>query len=468
MGMRVREIDESDVGRVIEIFRAVYSDDFPFQQFYDARWVKKGVFSDDIIWLVAEDESGTVVGSASVLLGSGDADDLIGEFGRLVVDPDAQTRGAGTALTEGLVEHARPWIEWGFAECRTVHPGAQKILSRLGFGSVGFEPFAYTLGERRESMALVARLFGNATRLRRNNPRVIPEVYPIAWQALRNTGLEGDVVSDRAPGYPWDDELVVEELPALEIRPLLRLGRSQAWDREIYGGVRVEHGYLKLTKASARYLVARRDRVPVGAIGYVYDPIDDKVRVTELIATDDRARGTLVRALLQHVTDQHSPVYIHVDVSAYAPDMQATLQQMGFFAAGYCPAMVFEGVERLDIVRMVKLGASWNPGPMQLLDAPGEMMQLVEKAFAEANRGCTVADIARGVGLLEGLGDREIAQVRSICSERDYERDETVFSAGEPSRQLYVVIDGGVRVVAEDGCTELAEVPRGQVFGEMA
>lgn len=155
-------------------------------------------------------------------------------------------------------------------------------------------------------------------------------------------------------------------------------------------------------------------------------------------------------------------------MSGYSPEMQATLAQLGFFAAGYCPAMIFEGVERLDVVRMVKLGAPWSPGPLELLEGPQAMMELVERAFEEANRGCTVADVARGARLLQGLGDHEIAQLHAICHERAYGPDETIFAAGAPGRELHIVVEGTVAIVAEDGSTELAEVRAGEIFGEMA
>ncbi len=52
--IEIRSITEEDVPRVIELYRAVYEESFPIQDFYDARWIKKGVFDDDICWLLAE------------------------------------------------------------------------------------------------------------------------------------------------------------------------------------------------------------------------------------------------------------------------------------------------------------------------------------------------------------------------------------------------------------------------------
>ena len=254
--MIIREIDEQDVDATIEVYRAVYGDDFPFQEFYDARWVKKGVFDDEIAWFVGEDEDG-VAGSAAVMLSVGDVDDLIGEFGRLVVKPGTRSRGTGTKLFEHCVQHARDRIEFGFAECRVVHRGAQKICDRLGFVNVGFEPLAYQLGERRESVAFFALVSESAGALRSNNPRVIPSVYPLACLALERCGLPADVVAEgQVDSYPIDDQVQVLEPQSEHMYRLLRIGSGRSINREILGGVRLETGYLKLARKRGEYIVA--------------------------------------------------------------------------------------------------------------------------------------------------------------------------------------------------------------------
>ncbi len=153
----IRRVAEDDVGAVVELYRAVYGDSFPYREFYDAQWIKKGVFDDDMVWLVAEHEQ-QIVGSAAVMLDVGDRNDLIGEFGRLAVHPDARGLGLGSLLLEHRVAHAEAGIEFGFAECRTAHPGAQKIATRTGFQVVGFEPLAYEVFGRRESGSSCAAL----------------------------------------------------------------------------------------------------------------------------------------------------------------------------------------------------------------------------------------------------------------------------------------------------------------------
>ena len=65
--MQIRLIEEGDAEATVELYRAVYGDDFPFQQFYDATWVKKGVFDDSMCWLVGE-KDGALLGSIAAML----------------------------------------------------------------------------------------------------------------------------------------------------------------------------------------------------------------------------------------------------------------------------------------------------------------------------------------------------------------------------------------------------------------
>ena len=78
--------------------------------------------------LVAEDvESGQVYGTASVVFDIGADSDLIGEFGRLAVLPEARGRGLGNRLMEARIEHIRNRLHVAVVENRTPHAFSQKI-----------------------------------------------------------------------------------------------------------------------------------------------------------------------------------------------------------------------------------------------------------------------------------------------------------------------------------------------------
>src|SRR5512140_114569 len=92
--MNIREIREEDIEQVIQLFRANYGDDYALPEFYDPQWVKRGIYSDHIIWLVIE-EGNSIVASGAAVLDFGDYNDQIAEIGRLVVNPEISGRGLG-------------------------------------------------------------------------------------------------------------------------------------------------------------------------------------------------------------------------------------------------------------------------------------------------------------------------------------------------------------------------------------
>ena len=80
------------------IFEAVYGGDYPYASFLDVQGLKRSIYSDDILMLVAVDPADdAVLGTGSVVFDIGAHSDLIGEFGRLAVHPGARGRGVGGA-----------------------------------------------------------------------------------------------------------------------------------------------------------------------------------------------------------------------------------------------------------------------------------------------------------------------------------------------------------------------------------
>ena len=143
----------------MELFLKIYGPDYPFKTFYDPMWLTKSIYSDDNIFMVAKEKQ-QIVGTGSVYLTAGGFSDLIGEFGRLVVNPDYGGKGAGTKIMNSLMDSVSEMVQFGFAECRVVHPGAQKIFERCRFFPTGFEPNKYQLATSRERVVFVTKLFG--------------------------------------------------------------------------------------------------------------------------------------------------------------------------------------------------------------------------------------------------------------------------------------------------------------------
>ena len=113
--MNIRPISEEDIEQVVQLFRLNYGDDYAIPEFYDPQWVKRGIYSDHIIWLVIE-QAGQVVASGAAMLDFGDYNDQIAEIGRLVVNPAVGGKGLGRTLLDALVDASDDRVEFAFGE----------------------------------------------------------------------------------------------------------------------------------------------------------------------------------------------------------------------------------------------------------------------------------------------------------------------------------------------------------------
>jgi len=385
MERELRPIDEQDIDQVIEIYRGCYGDDYPYKDFYKPTWIKKGVFDDSITWVVSA-EGDKICGTGAVMLEAGDHDDLIGEFGRLAINPEFRKQGVGLTVFNNLAQEAEKLIEFGFAEARTVHLGSQKVLESMGFVAVGYEPLKYYLVHR-ESFVIYAKLFGHASKLRNNRVLIIPEVEELARHSIKALGLVADIGVDTYAGrYPVDPTLDTETIDEFLMPRLLKIEFGRVVMPEIFGSLHLNYGYFKIKSQNAHYLIAKKEGEAVGAIGYTLDPIDKKMKIFELIAEDEFVKGYLIDELMWFA-DSAGMIYCEVDTSAYAPRIQKTFIAHGFRPIAYMPAMVFQDTERLDIIRFALVTGEHEPGEILLTEKGKEIQQMVmENTALNANK----------------------------------------------------------------------------------
>ncbi len=469
--MEIAQAVETDVPQIMKLYIKLYGRDYPFKKFYDTMWLTKSIYSDDNIFMVAR-EKNRIIGTGSVFLTAGGYSDLIGEFGRLVVDPEYGRKGAGTEIMNGLIDLVSKMIQFGFAECRVVHYGAQKISERCEFFPTGFEPNKYQLATARESVVFVTRLFEPALSLRRNNPRVIASIYPMAAKSMQNLDLPVDlIVEDDVDGYPTEKSFDTKELHSTGISPLLRIERGRLKNPEVFGNLSLTYGFFKIATNQAHYLVATDKGVTLGAIGFTVDVIDKKVKVLELIEFDDEVKGFLLATLDKLASQKYGAQYIEIDVSAYSPKMQKTLDRLGFVPVAYCPSMVFRGVERLDVVRMAKLLVPPDIRGIKLTDMSKDMFKLAMKDLECKKIGMEITEITRQSDIFHGLSDGELSQLAQICRMTSYPAGQTICKEGECGSDIFVLAEGKASVFAKKTGkkrSKIGTIKQGEIFGEMS
>ncbi|MDH5639990.1 MAG: GNAT family N-acetyltransferase [Nitrospira sp.] len=467
--IRVREVREEDVGQIREIFLAVYGTDYPHRELYDELWLKRSVFRDDALILVAEDaESGRVVGTASVLFDFGAHSDLVGEFGRLAVHPDYRRLQVGNLLMEERIEAIQNRLHVGLVVGRTVHPYAQRISLSHGFIAAGFLPLKHVF-RHRESFALLARYFGDALALRRNHPRIIPEAYPLASFVMSQPPLTPDFIvdEDSAP-YPSGGEYTIEQLQSEGYPTLLRIERGRVRNREIFGPMRLDYGFFKLQARQTRYFLARSGGQIVGAIGYTMDQVERTVRVFELIALADDVVRFLLAELERKCREEMGIDYIEIDVSAYAPRMQRTLLELNFLPVAYVPAMVFYQVERLDIVKMVRLNRLQDLGPLGLTEPVQALADIVMRGFSTCVIAPRMAQAIKEVPLFHGMNSEQAARLAGVCTVREIAAGERLFAQQDPADRLFLVLQGQVVISGGSPSAAIGTVRAGEICGEVS
>jgi ribosomal protein S18 acetylase RimI-like enzyme len=464
----IREATGRDVAAIREIFLACYGTDYTDPRYYDDALLTRLVYSDASLLLVAEDtERGLVVGTASVDLEVGAHSDLVGEFCRLAVHPTYRQRGAGKLLFSERLRHVQDRLQVGLVEARAAHCYAQRIAEAHQFAAVGFLPERWRLRER-ESLVLLARYFGNALELRHNHPRIIPEVHPLAHMALENCSLPQDAIVDEdAPAYPPGGSFAVEELTTEGYAALLRIERGRVRRREIFGPDRLHYGIFKLHARRSRYLIARDDGRIAGAVGFTLDPVDRAVRIFELIALNDEVVRFLLSDLERAGREQWECL-IEVDVSAHAPRMQRTLIELGFLPVAYLPALVFHEVQRLDVVKMVRLLTPPQVPTEGLTPSCAALAELVLRLFRNRTVAPRIARAVHHLPLFAGLNTEQVTRLAGVCGVATFTPGETIFREGQPGNEMYVVLQGEVLISVANSAATVGVVQSGECLGEMS
>lgn len=465
--IHVREAQPADAPAIRDIFLACYGDAYPYPQFRDVALLTKLIYSDDTLLLVAEDsESGRVLGTASVILEIGAFSDLVGEFGRLAVHPDARHRGIGQRLMDERLARVADRLHVGVTEARIVHPYTLRIAEAHQFRLVGFLP-QKILMSRRESLMPMVRYFGGSLDLRRNHPRIIPEAYPLAHQALVNCGLAPDLIVDEAsPAYPAATGFDLEDLTTEGYAALLRIERGRTKHREIFGPLRLHYGFFKLAARRSRYLIARDGGRIVGAIGFTLDAHEKLIEIFELISVDDQAIRFLLSELERRAREEWGIEYIDVDVSAYAPRMQRTLLELEFLPAAYVPALAFHDVERLDVIKMVRLLAPLDLGTLTLSPAAQTIADLVLHHFRQRAVLPRIAHAMGRLALFRGMDEEQSRRLASVCSITTFAAGQMLFRADTSGDELYVILAGEVEV--RSGDCQVGRVGPGECLGELS
>jgi hypothetical protein len=202
------------------------------------------------------------------------------------------------------------------------------------------------------------------------------------------------------------------------------------------------------------------------------------VRIFELITLDDDVIRFLLSELERACREQWDCL-IEVDVSARAPRMQRTLIELGFLPVAYLPALVFHEVERLDVVKMVRLLSPPQVGTDGLTPSCAALAELVLRTFRMKTVLPRIAKAVHSLPLFAGLSDEQVARLAGVCGVARFEPGKLIFRERSAGKQMHVVLEGEVEIsvatsaetgaAAVDAGTRAVGVVRsGECLGEMS
>ena len=316
----------------------------------------------------------------------------------------------------------------------------------------------------RESFALLARYFGDALALRRNNPRIIPEAYALANLVMSQPPLTPDfIVDEDSASYPSGGDYRLEQLQAEGYPALLRIERGRVRNREIFGPIRLDYGFFKLQPRQTSYFLARSGDHIVGAVGHRWTPSHRRVF--------EPSRWPMmwcnfIAELERKCREEMGIEYIEIDVSAYAPRMQRTLLELNFLPVAYVPAMVFYHVERLDIVKMVRLNKLQELGPLGLTEPVQAVADVVMRGFSTCVIAPRMAQAIKEVPLFRGMNTEQATRLAGVCTVRNIGAGDRLFSGHDPGDRLYLMLHGQVAISSSASARVIGTVQTGETCGE--
>jgi CRP-like cAMP-binding protein len=148
--------------------------------------------------------------------------------------------------------------------------------------------------------------------------------------------------------------------------------------------------------------------------------------------------------------------------------MQRTLLELGFLPVAYLPALVFHEVERLDVVKMLRLLSPPQVRQEGLTPRCVALAELVLRLFRNRTVLPRIAKAIHGLPLFAGLSAEQVARLGGVCGVTTYEPGEQVFREGDVGKQMQVILQGEVAITVTGSAATVGIVRSGECLGEIS
>jgi hypothetical protein len=178
--------------------------------------------------------------------------------------------------------------------------------------------------------------------------------------------------------------------------------------------------------------------------------------------------GALLGMVVKKAQEQHSAVYVEVDVLITAPRFIKSAEQLGFVPVAYLPAFCAKDRTLNDVVKLVKLNTSYALENNNLTSQAQAVVKIVDYNYQDQKIGVAIINLLSRLPIFEGLGDGELRKIARLFTQKLYRVGEKVFSKGDQGNEAYIVMRGQIDICLDEKSPPVASVLNGQIFGEQA
>lgn len=465
MSIALRNFEETDLEATQALITAQVGNELATSEHLQLEAFRPFMTMETVFGLVAE-ENGNIEGSVSVMMEQETSETVVGLLSRLAVLETPERVSVAGSLVGTALQSLEGNLQFCFAEIPAVEVWAQAACEQSGFVACGFLPQKFQ-GAARYGAMVYTFLSENARKARRPHPEIIPGVKDLASEVLKANGMIEDVeVREDVVAYATECPFTFTNIePDAAIMVLQSQTRQQG---ETFQHLQGTQTRLHLPLVGTNYMAAMDGDKVIGIIGYRMDVFDKRVHLTEVVAIEGEPQGFMVASLFEAMSKDFSPDYWEVLVSAHAPRMQKTFDQLGFVPCAYLPSFGMEAGARSDAIKMVKLNASYESESAELTTVGKNMFSIIDTIFREYSVGMAVLKLLRDLRIFRGLGEGELRRVARLFSQKLFRPGEVVFEEGSESRELYVVERGEIEIRLKTGDKLLGTIRNGAVLGEIA
>ena len=371
MSIAIRNFEETDLDAVRSLMEGQAGPSLAKSAYLQPDHIRSAMLADNIFALVAE-ENQKPNGTTSIFMEQESPQTVVGLLCRLCITDTPSRPEMATTLVHTALESLKGNLQVCFAEIPSKLLWAQAACEQAGFITSGYLPAKFNL-EDRWGAVVYMYLTEEARNARRPHPEIISGARDLANEVLKAHGIIEDAETrDDVVAYPTEGNLTIAPIDSTAVSTMVE-GLSQPATK-IFRFLQGTQTLYHLPATEISYLAAREDGRVIGVIGYAVDPIDRRIQLVEMITLDGEPEGLMVAHLLEQFSGNDALDYWEVLVSAHAPRMQKTFDQLGFVPCAYLPAFGMEHGMRSDAIKMVKLNAGYETDHSELTSSTKKMI----------------------------------------------------------------------------------------------